>query len=131
MLDIDFNITLDQLERGHKISLDDIKLYGDDVYFYHLPTYGQATDTVQSGYFATEKSVYSVISHSTELVILVSGEVEITNELTGMKKLYKAGDSWFIEQGIPTLWDVKSDYFIKYYLGVDTQAINILTNKTS
>lgn len=124
MFNIDFNITLSQLERGHKISLDDIKLYGEDVYFYWRPTYGEPTDKVQAGYFATEKSIYSVTSHFTEQVVLIVGEVEITNENTGEKKLYKAGDAWFVEQGVPTLWDIKSEYFIKHYFGVDTQALS-------
>lgn len=79
---------------------------------------GAPTDAISSGYFGTEKGKYRLVYPFSEQAVIVFGEVTITDESTGVTTTFKAGDFWVVEKGTSTVWEVKSDFFIKHYFAV-------------
>ncbi|MDC4327783.1 cupin domain-containing protein [Acinetobacter baumannii] len=79
---------------------------------------GAPTDAISSGYFGTEKGKYRLVYPFSEQAVIVFGEVAITDESTGVTTTFKAGDFWVVEKGTSTVWEVKSDFFIKHYFAV-------------
>lgn len=92
-------------------------LEGDGAAFGKM-TFGAPTDPVSSAYFGVKKSKFRMTYPFNEHAVVVQGEVELTDENTGEKTLYKEGDIWFVEKNTPVLWDIKSDTFIKHYFAV-------------
>ncbi|MCG2575123.1 cupin domain-containing protein [Acinetobacter sp. ME22] len=76
---------------------------------------GEPTDRIHSGYFGTEKGKFRLIYPFNEQAVLIFGEVTITDESTGISTTFKAGDFWTAEKGTSTVWEVKSNFFIKHY----------------
>jgi len=91
---------------------------GGDVQAYGKATFGAPTDAVSAAYFGTSKGKYRLVYPFNEQATLVDGEVHITDESTGIKTVYKAGDSWFVSKGTSTLWEVVSDGYTKHYFAV-------------
>ncbi|GLR09348.1 hypothetical protein COO59_03990 [Mixta theicola] len=91
---------------------------GGDVQAYGKATFGAPTDPVSAAYFGTSKGKYRLVYPFSEQATLIDGEVHITDESTGIKTVYKAGDSWFVSKGTSTLWEVVSDGYTKHYLAV-------------
>lgn len=79
---------------------------------------GGPTDAVSAGYFATTKGTYRLVYPFSEQAVILVGELEITDESTGITTTFKAGDLWVVDKGVSTVWKVKSDFFIKHYLAV-------------
>ncbi|HCH7477803.1 MULTISPECIES: cupin domain-containing protein [Acinetobacter] len=79
---------------------------------------GAPTDAVSAGYFGTDKGKYRLVYPFSEQAVIVVGEVAITDESTGITTTFKAGDFWVVEKGTSTVWEVKSDFFIKHYFAV-------------
>lgn len=91
-------------------------LEGGDVQAYGKMTYGAAADAVSAAYFGTSKGKYRLIYPFSEQATVVSGEVRITDESSGKAEVYRPGDSWFVEKGTSTLWEVLTGSFVKHYL---------------
>ncbi|SPL71946.1 cupin domain-containing protein [Acinetobacter stercoris] len=90
----------------------------NNVQVYGKMSLGEPTDSISSGYFGTQKGKYRLIYPFSEQAVILYGEVEITDESTGISKTYKAGDIWIVEKGTSTIWEVKSEYYIKHYFSV-------------
>lgn len=91
-------------------------LEGNHVLAYGLPTHGVFTDAINAGYFGTSKGRYRIVYPFSEQATLLQGEVRITDESTGTSTVFKPGDSWFVEKGTSTLWEVLSEGYVKHYL---------------
>ncbi|MHA3103042.1 cupin domain-containing protein [Acinetobacter sp. ANC 3791] len=78
-------------------------------------TLGAPTDSISAGYFATKKGKYRLVYPFSEQAVIVAGELSITDESTGEIHNYKAGDFFVAAKGTSTVWEVKSDFFIKHY----------------
>lgn len=79
---------------------------------------GTPADTMSSGYFGSPKGKYRLIYPFSEQAVILVGEVAITDESINVTTIFKAGDLWVVDKGTSTIWDVKSDYFIKHYFAV-------------
>lgn len=106
----------DLTELGPLTALGAEIIEGGDVRFYGKGTFGAPTDAINAGYFGTTKGRYRLVYPFNEQATLLSGEVRITDESTGVTTLFKAGDSWFVTKGTSTLWEVISDGYTKHYL---------------
>ena len=93
-------------------------LEGGDVAAFGKMTYGAPTDPVSAGYFGTTKGRFRLVYPFSEQATVVAGEVRITDESTGETNTFKAGDSWFVQKGTSTVWEVVSDGFVKHYFAV-------------
>lgn len=114
---IDRNMTFVHLHPWGSLSkLGAEILEGGDVQAYGDATHGEPTDPINAGYFGTSKGTYRLVYPFSEQATILQGEVRITDESTGQSALFRAGDSWFVEKGTPTLWEVLSDGFTKHYL---------------
>ena len=81
-------------------------------------THGAPTDAVSSAYFGTTRGVFRMTYPFNEQAVVVTGEVQLTDESTGQVSRYKAGDAWFVTKGTPVLWEVLSESFVKHYLAI-------------
>lgn len=114
---IDRNMTIVHLHPWGSLSkLGAEILEGGDVQAYGDATHGEPTDPINAGYFGTSKGTYRLVYPFSEQATILQGEVRITDESTGQSALFRTGDSWFVEKGTPTLWEVLSDGFTKHYL---------------
>lgn len=112
-------ITIDELQAiGSLTSLGGTILSDGDVTAYVLPTFGAPTDPVNAGYFGTGKGKYRLVYPFNEQATIMTGEVRITDESTGVTTHFKPGDSWFITKGTATVWEVLTDSYTKHYLSV-------------
>ncbi|TBW59530.1 DUF861 domain-containing protein [Marinobacter halodurans] len=112
------NVTINDLDAwGSVADLGSEILEGKGEAFGKM-TFGAPTDPVSSAYFGVSKSKFRMTYPFNEHAVVISGEVELTDENTGETTVYRAGDVWFAEKGTPVLWDVKTDNFIKHYLAV-------------
>ncbi|WP_111892401.1 cupin domain-containing protein [Acinetobacter sp. MB5] len=78
-------------------------------------TLGAPTDAISAGYFGTKQGKYRLVYPFSEQAVIVAGELSITDESTGETHNYKAGDFFVAAKGTSTVWEVKSDFFIKHY----------------
>ncbi|WP_120429755.1 cupin domain-containing protein [Acinetobacter baylyi] len=76
---------------------------------------GGPTDAISAGYFGTTRGTYRLIYPFSEQAIILEGEVEITDESTGVTTTFKKGDLWVVDKGVSTIWNVKSDFFVKHF----------------
>jgi uncharacterized protein len=121
-------MSLTTIQHGMKISeldawgkLSDIGaeiLEGGEVAAFGKMTHGAPTDPVSAGYFGTTKGKFRLVYPFSEQATVVAGEVRITDESTGKTNTFKAGDSWFVQKGASTVWEVISDGFVKHYFAV-------------
>ncbi|CAM0554674.1 cupin domain-containing protein [Vreelandella titanicae] len=81
---------------------------------------GNIGDPLSCGIFGCTGGKYRVVYPFSEHATVVEGTVVLTDESTGESMEYHEGDSWFVKQGTPVIWDVKSDTFIKHF-GAATQ----------
>jgi len=110
-------ITLDQLDSWGSVTGLGSETIGGDVTAYGRMTHGAPTDPISAAYFGTNKGKFRMTYPFSEQATLLSGELLLTDESTGVTTRFKAGDSWFVEKGTPVLWDVVSDAgFVKHYL---------------
>jgi len=80
-------------------------------------TFGAPTDPISAAYFGTNQGKFRMTYPFSEQATLLSGELVLTDESTGITTRFQAGDSWFVEKGTPVLWEVVStDGFVKHYL---------------
>lgn len=109
--------TLSELEAWGKITdFGGELLHGTtSVDVYGKMTLGNPTDAISAGYFGTTRGIYRLVYPFSEQAIILEGEVDIIDESTGIKKTFKKGDLWIVEKGISTIWDVKSDFFVKHF----------------
>jgi uncharacterized cupin superfamily protein len=96
---------------GSEILEGEVKAFGK-------MTYGAPDDAVSSGYFGTTRGKFRMVYPFDEQAVIVSGEIQLTDESTGNVTRYKAGDAWFVTKGTPVLWEVLSESFVKHYLAV-------------
>ncbi|MCG2574098.1 cupin domain-containing protein [Acinetobacter sp. ME22] len=78
-------------------------------------TLGAPTDAISAGYFGTKQGKYRLVYPFSEQAVIVAGELSITDESTGETHNYNAGDFFVAAKGTSTVWEVKSDFFIKHY----------------
>ncbi|GAA5013645.1 cupin domain-containing protein [Acinetobacter puyangensis] len=90
----------------------------EDIEIFGKMTFGAPNDPISAGYFATKKGKYQLVYSFSEQAILLAGEITITDEVTGHCTTYKPGDFWVVEKGTSTIWQIKSEYFIKHYFAV-------------
>lgn len=79
-------------------------------------THGGPTDAISAGYFGTTGGHYRLVYPFSEQATVLSGVVRITDESTGVTTEYRAGDSWFVQQGTSTRWEVDEEGYTKHYL---------------
>lgn len=79
---------------------------------------GNIGDLLCCGIFGCSKGKYRVVYPFSEHATVVEGSVVLTDETTGESQEYHVGDSWFVKQGTPLIWDVKSDHFVKHFAAV-------------
>ncbi|BCL73476.1 hypothetical protein TUMSATVNIG1_54520 [Vibrio nigripulchritudo] len=79
---------------------------------------GAPEDAVSCGLFGCSKGEFRMQYPFTEHATVLEGEVELTNEETGISHTYVKGDSWFVEQGTKVRWNIVSPKFVKHYLAV-------------
>ncbi|MCE1114436.1 MULTISPECIES: cupin domain-containing protein [Pseudomonas] len=96
---------------GSTILEGEVKCYGK-------MTHGAPTDPVSSAYFGTTQGKFRMVYPFSEQAVIVTGEIQLTDESTGQVTRYKAGDAWFVAKGTPVLWEVLSETFVKHYLAV-------------
>jgi uncharacterized cupin superfamily protein len=77
---------------------------------------GSPEGPVFGGLYAATRGVYRVVYPFHEHATVLQGEVELTDERTGVSNLYRQGDSWLIKKGTPVRWTIKSDRVLKSYL---------------
>ena len=118
MTPIKQGININELDAwGTVADLGSVILEGDGKAFGRM-TFGAPTDAVSAGYFGVTKSTFRMVYPFNEQAVVVQGEVVLTNEVSGLRTSYKAGESWFVEKGTPVLWEVVSDSFIKHFFAV-------------
>ena len=78
--------------------------------------YGEPQDAFSCGLFSATQGTFSMTYPFTEQVTVLEGEVELTEEATGITTRYQKGDTWFAEQGTTVLWRVITPRFVKCYL---------------
>lgn len=81
-------------------------------------TFGAPTDAVSSAYFGTTQGKFRMVYPFSEHATVLTGEVLLTDESSGLSTRYKAGDSWFVTKGTPVLWEIVSESFVKHYFAV-------------
>lgn len=96
---------------GSTILEGEVKAYGK-------MTFGAPTDALSSGYFGTTSGKFRMVYPFNEQAVIVTGEIQLTDESTGQVNRYKAGDAWFVTKGTPVLWEILSESFVKHYIAV-------------
>ena len=81
-------------------------------------TFGARTGPVGSAYFGTTQRTFRRVYPFTEQATLVTGEVLLTDETTGLQTRFKAGDSGFVTKGTVVQWEIVSPSFVKHYFAV-------------
>jgi len=110
-------ITLDELDSWGSVTALGSETIGGDVTAHGRMTFGAPTDPISAAYFGTNKGKFRMTYPFSEQATLLTGELLLTDESTGVTTRFKAGDSWFVEKGTPVLWEVVSDAgFVKHYL---------------
>lgn len=120
-------MTLTAIQQGMQLS--DLEAWGSvadlgstilegEVKAFGRLTHGAPADAVSSGYFGATRGKFRMTYPFDEQATVVTGEVQLTDESTGLATRYKAGDSWFVTKGTPVLWEVVSESFVKHYLAV-------------
>ncbi|QLF93390.1 DUF861 domain-containing protein [Pseudomonas sp. ABC1] len=115
---IDTRITLAQLDAWGTVADLGSEILEGEVKAFGRMTSGGPTDPVSAGYFGTTKGKFRMVYPFSEQATVLSGELRLTDESTGLSHQLKAGDTWYVEKGTPVLWDITSDSFIKHYYAV-------------
>lgn len=111
------NIKISELDAWGKLSdLGAEIIDGGEIIAFGKMTYGEPNDAISAAYFGTTKGKYRLVYPFSEQSTVVDGEVCITDEATQETRTYRAGDSWFVTKGTATVWEVKSDSFVKHYV---------------
>jgi len=79
---------------------------------------GSLETDIFGGLYSVTRGKYRVTYSFSEHATLLSGEVALTNQVTGKTVVYGPGDSWIIAKGTPVLWDIRSNKALKSYLAV-------------
>jgi len=80
-------------------------------------TFGAPTDSISAAYFGTNQGKFRMTYPFSEQATLLSGELKLTDESSGITTHFHPGDSWFVEKGTPVVWEVVSENgFVKHYL---------------
>jgi len=110
-------ITLDELDAWGSVADLGSEIIEGDVTAYGRMSFGAPTDPISAAYFGTNKGTFRMTYPFSEQATLLTGELLLTDESTGVSTRFKAGDSWFVEKGTPVVWEVVSDAgFVKHYL---------------
>jgi len=110
-------ITLDQLDSWGSVTDLGSEILAGEVNAYGRMTHGAPTDPISAAYFGTNQGKFRMTYPFSEQATVLTGEVLLTDESTGVTTRFKAGDSWFVEKGTPVVWDVVSEAgFVKHYL---------------
>ncbi|MBK5007749.1 DUF861 domain-containing protein [Pseudomonas sp. S60] len=96
---------------GSEILEGEVKAFGK-------MTHGAPTDAISSAYFGTTRGKFRMVYPFSEQAVVVTGEIQLTDESTGKVSRLKAGDAWFVTKGTPVLWEVLSESFVKHYFAV-------------
>jgi uncharacterized cupin superfamily protein len=81
---------------------------------------GGPTSAVFGGVFAATLGRYRTIYPFHEHATLLSGNVVLTDEASGVTLSYGPGDSWMIAKGTPVIWPIVSERVCKSYLATTT-----------
>ena len=96
---------------GSEILVGDVKAFGK-------MTFGAPSDPVSSAYFGTTQGKFRMVYPFAEQATVVTGEVILTDETSGQRTRYIAGDSWFVTKGTAVHWEIVSESFVKHYFAV-------------
>ena len=96
---------------GSQILEGEVKAFGK-------MTFGAPTDPVSSAYFGTTTGKFRMVYPFNEQAVVVTGQVRLTDEASGVSRTYNQGDSWFVTKGTPVLWEILSESFVKHYFAV-------------
>jgi len=110
--------TLEQLDNwGSVAQLGFEIIAGGEITAFGKMTYGAPLDAISAAYFGTTKGKFRMTYPFSEQATIMSGEVLLTDESTGITTRFCAGESWFVQKGTPILWEVvSSNGFVKHYL---------------
>lgn len=81
---------------------------------------GNPEAPVFGGIYAATRGVYRVTYPFHEHATILEGEVELTDESTGISQVFRTGDSWLIRKSTPMRWDIKSVRVVKSYIATTT-----------
>jgi|GEM_PF-133270 len=111
-------ITLDKLDNWGSITQLGFEIIeGSDITAFGKMTHGAPTDAISAAYFGTSKGKFRMVYPFSEQATIMSGEVLLTDESSGISTRFQPGDSWFVHKGTPVLWEIISDNgFVKHYL---------------
>jgi len=110
-------ITLNELDSWGSITDLGSEVIEGDVKAFGKMTHGAPTDPISAAYFGTTKGKFRMTYPFSEQATVLSGELLLTDESTGITTRFKTGDSWFVAKGTPILWDIVSETgFVKHYL---------------
>jgi len=111
------DIALDELDAWGNVTNFGFEVLAGEVHAFGRATVGALTDPVSAAYFGTTQGKFRMTYPFSEQATILSGEVVLTDESTGITTRFKAGDSWFVEKGTPVLWEIVSETgFVKHYL---------------
>lgn len=82
---------------------------------FHL---GGPDDAVFGGTFSATRGAYRVTYGFHEHATVLLGEVALTDEDSGITRVYGPGDSWIIAAGSRIRWQIRSEKVVKSYLAV-------------
>ncbi|OCO98836.1 MULTISPECIES: cupin domain-containing protein [unclassified Ensifer] len=77
---------------------------------------GSPQSEVFGGVFVATRGQYRLVYAFHEHATLLSGRLELTDEITGQTISCDPGDSWIIAKGTPVLWTIVSDRISKSYV---------------
>ncbi|OHV87637.1 cupin domain-containing protein [Mesorhizobium sp. ORS 3428] len=83
---------------------------------------GEPAGAVFGGVYAATRGKYRVVYPFHEHATLLSGNVELTDEATGLTVSYGPGDSWIIAKGTSVIWSIVSERICKSYLATTAHA---------
>ncbi|MFP6851051.1 MAG: cupin domain-containing protein [Pseudomonas sp.] len=96
---------------GSEILEGEVKAFGK-------MTSGAPTDPVSAAYFGTSKGKFRMTYPFNEQATVVTGEVLLTEESTGITTRFGVGETWFVTKGTVVIWEVPGESFVKHYYAV-------------
>ncbi|MGF6594725.1 cupin domain-containing protein [Pseudomonas sp. 2835] len=112
------NLQLSQLDAWGTVADLGSEILEGEVRAFGKMTFGAPTDPVSSAYFGTTTGKFRMVYPFNEQAVVVTGQVRLTDEATGVSRTYNVGDSWFVTKGTPVLWEILSESFVKHYFAV-------------
>ncbi|MFK0206349.1 cupin domain-containing protein [Agrobacterium sp. NPDC090283] len=81
---------------------------------------GTAETAIFGGLFSATRGKYRVVYPFHEHATVLSGHIELTDEVSGTTVVYGPGDSWIIAKGTAIIWTIRSETVSKSYIATTT-----------